>query len=121
MFDAIDKEDEIKRRGPTVRFGRRSNVLAAESTATDDAHRLLYGTNARKPIEKKMTAHQAAKEVKQKLRLNFKSLATAFRQADTDKSGGISPRELRCMVHWGGVTLRDVEIRKLFCDQLVHD
>ena len=104
VFDAIDEEDELKRRGPEVRYGRRSNMLAAESVRGDDAHCLMYGTNARKPIEKKMTAHQAAKEVKKKLRLNFKSLATAFRQADADKSGGISPRELRCMVYWRGGT-----------------
>lgn len=111
VFDAIDKEDELKRRGPEVRFGRRSNLLAAESAAAD-AHSLMYGTKARKPIEKKMTAHQAAKEVKKKLRLNFKSLATAFRQADADKSGSISPRELRCMLTRLGISVSDVEFRK---------
>ena len=104
MFEAIEKEDELKRRGPEARFGRRNNVLAAEMIAIGgDAHYALYGSNARKPIEKKMSAHQAAKEVKKKLALNFKSLATAFRVADVDKSGSISPRELRCMVCWYSV------------------
>ena len=119
MFDAIDEEDELKRRGPEVRYGRRSNMLAAESVRGDDAHCLMYGTNARKPIEKKMTAHQAAKEVKKKLRLNFKSLATAFRQADADKSGGISPRELRCMVYWRGGTFAWLRM-SFIRNQLLH-
>ena len=99
VFAAIDKEDEMKRVRPDVRFGRKNNVLGAESVAIGgDAHIALYGTSARKPIEKPKSANQAAKEVRKKMRLNFKNLANAFRAADADKSGSISPRELRCMV-----------------------
>ena len=99
MFAAIDKEEEMKRQGPDVRFGRKHNVLGAENVAIGgDAHVAMYGISARKPIEKKMSANQAAKEVRKKLRLYFKNLANAFRAADADKSGSISPREFRVMV-----------------------
>jgi len=124
VFAAIDKEEEMKRQGPDVRFGRKHNVLGAENVAIGgDAHVAMYGISARKPIEKKMTANQAAKEVKKKMRLNFKNLANAFRAADADKSGSISPREFRVMLTRLGITVSDSEFRKFIkhYDDVLND
>ena len=108
MFEALDKAAADKLKDPKVRHGRRKTDFGCKG----GAHIALYGSPARKPIEKQMSAHQAADEVKKKLRINFKSLTAAFRAADKDKSGSISPRELRVMLTRLGITVSDVEFTK---------
>jgi len=57
------------------------------------------------------------------MRLNFGSITKAFRTADTDKNGGLSPRELRCMLTRMGIAVSDSEFNK-FLDKyadVLHD
>ena len=70
-----------------------------------------------------MTADQAQVHISDTMRLHFGSITKAFRTVDTDKNGGLSPRELRCMLTRMGIEVSDSEFNK-FLDKyadVLHD
>lgn len=71
----------------------------------------------------KMTAEQAQVQVSDTMRMHFGSITKAFRAADADKNGSLSPRELRCMLTRLGIQVSDSEFRKFLdkYDDVVQD
>merc|ERR1719326_2659602 len=59
-----------------------------------------------------MTADQAQVQVADTMRLHFGNITKAFRTVDADKSGSLSPRELRCMLTRMGIQVSDKEFNK---------
>ena len=71
-----------------------------------------------------MTADQAQVHISDTMRLHFGSITKAFRTVDTDKNGGLSPRELRCMLTRLGIEVTDREFNKFldkYADVLEND